>query len=42
MSNLIVNAPENKSIPPIEAGTYAAICTGIIDLGEQFNKTYNN
>ena len=42
MSNLIVNAPENKSIPPIEAGAYAAICTSIIDLGEQYNKTFNN
>lgn len=29
-------------IPPIEAGSYPAICYGVIDLGEQVDKKYNN
>ena len=41
MSNLVVSAPEQKSIPIIEAGTYAAVCVSIIDLGEHYNKTYD-
>lgn len=28
-------------IEPIEPGTYAAVCYGLVDLGEQFSKTYN-
>lgn len=42
MSNLTVSAPENSSIPPIEAGAYPAVCIGIIDIGEQYNKAYDN
>lgn len=32
-------------IPPVEPGVYIAICTGVIDLGEQYSekyKTYSN
>lgn len=42
MSNLTVSAPENSSIPPIEAGAYPAVCIAIIDIGEQYNKAYDN
>lgn len=42
MSNFTVSAPETSSIAPIEPGTYAAVCTAIIDLGEHYNKTYDN
>ena len=42
MSNLTVSAPETKSIPIIEAGTYAAVCISIIDLGEHYNQNFDN
>lgn len=37
-------AKKKESIPPVEAGTYAAVCVGVVDLGEQYNekfKSYN-
>ena len=39
--SFIVSAPEGNSIPLIEAGTYAAICVGIIDVGEQYSEAYD-
>jgi hypothetical protein len=29
-------------IPPIEGGTYMAICVGVIDVGEQYNQNFKN
>ena len=29
-------------IPPLEGGTYMAICVGVVDLGEQYNSNYKN
>ena len=29
------------TIPPMEAGTYPAVCVGIVDLGEQHNTMWN-
>lgn len=42
MSNLTVSAPENSKIPPIDPGTYPAVCVAIIDIGEQYNEQYDN
>lgn len=28
--------------PPVEPGVYMAVCTGIIDLGEQYSEKYKN
>lgn len=41
MSNFTVSAPVGSSIPIIEAGAYPAVCVSIIDIGEQYNKTYD-
>ena len=41
MSNFKVSAPEGSSIPIMEAGAYPAVCIGIIDIGDQFNKVYD-
>lgn len=30
----------NSGIPPIEAGTYPAVCYGLVDLGEQYSEAY--
>lgn len=39
--SLIVSAPEGGSKwPLLEAGTYPAVCTGIIDIGEHDNPMY--
>lgn len=37
---LIVKVKKSNPIPPIEGGTYPAVCCGIIDLGEQRNEAY--
>lgn len=29
-------------LPPMEAGTYPAICTGVVDLGEQYSEKFKN
>lgn len=42
MSNLTVSAPEGSKIPPIEPGTYPAVCVSIIDIGEQYNEQFDN
>lgn len=40
----LISKSKGESVPPIEAGTYQAVCTGIIDIGlqrsEKFEKTY--
>ena len=38
---LTVNANSTSSIAPIPEGTYLAVCGLLVDLGDQFNKTYN-
>lgn len=39
--SLIVSASAGGTIEPIEAGTYTAVCYGLIDLGEQYSETYD-
>lgn len=31
-----------KSIPPVPAGGYLAVCVGVFDLGEQYSEKYKN
>lgn len=41
--SLIVSAPDGGSKwPLLEAGTYPAVCIGIIDIGEHENSMYDN
>lgn len=40
--SLITTAKAGSSIPLLEAGTYPAICYGIVDIGVQYNETYKN
>lgn len=42
MSSLTVCAPEGSKIPPIEPGTYPAVCVSIIDIGEHYNEKFDN
>lgn len=42
MSNLIVKGEERNRYPLLEAGGYLARCYAIIDIGEQYNKIYDN
>ena len=37
---LIVKEPEGSNIPPIEEGTYIAVCKSIIDLGDQWSEKF--
>ena len=37
---LIVKVKKSNPIPPIEGGTYPAVCVGVVDLGEQLNEHY--
>lgn len=37
---LIVKRKPKTTYPPVEAGTYAAVCVGIIDIGEQYSPTF--
>mgnify|MGYP001625322819 CR=1 FL=1 len=39
--SLISSAKSGSSITPIDAGTYAAVCYGMIDLGMQYSEQYN-
>lgn len=42
---LNVKNTKKASLPPIEAGTYTAVCVGVVDLGEQYSekfKKYND
>lgn len=38
--SLTVNASAKSTIAPIPEGTYLAVCGLLVDLGDQFNKTY--
>lgn len=42
MMSLKLKKKKAAKIPPIEGGTYMAICVGVIDLGEQYNQNYKN
>lgn len=37
---LIAKVKKSNPIPPIEGGTYPAVCVGVIDLGEQLNEKF--
>lgn len=30
------------ALPPLPGGTYQAICIGVVDIGTQFNKIFQN
>ena len=30
------------AIPPLPSGTYPAVCVGVVDIGDQYNKTFQN
>ena len=38
--SLKIKKKSGSSVPPMEAGTYQAVCVGIIDLGEQYSETF--
>lgn len=38
--SLKIKKKSGSSVPPIEAGTYPAVCVGIVDLGEQYSETF--
>jgi hypothetical protein len=38
--SLIAKASGGTRVPPIDEGSYVAVCCGIVDLGEQENKKY--
>ena len=38
--SLKIKKRPGSSIPPIDAGTYPAVCVGIVDLGEQYSETF--
>ena len=43
--SLRIKKKSGSSVPPIDAGTYPAVCVGIVDLGVQYSETfkkYNN
>ena len=37
---LRVRKRSGPAIPPMDAGTYAAVCVGVVDLGEQYSETF--
>lgn len=40
--SLIVKEPEgNSKFPPIEPGTYPAVCCGVLDVGEHYSELYD-
>lgn len=39
--SLIVKESSGASTPPIDEGTYAAICSSVIDLGDQYNEKFD-
>ena len=39
--SLKVKNKKGQSLPPIDGGTYPAVCVGIVDLGEQHNEKFN-
>ena len=38
--SLKIKKKMSSDIPPMEGGTYLAVCVGIVDLGEQYNQTF--
>lgn len=38
--SLKIKRKSGPSVPPLDAGTYPAVCVGIIDLGEQYSETF--
>ena len=38
--SLKIKKKSGSSVPPMEAGTYPAVCVGIVDLGEQYNEAF--
>lgn len=38
--SLRIKKKSGPSVPPMEAGTYPAVCVGIVDLGEQYSETF--
>lgn len=39
---LNVKKKKGSSLPPMDAGTYPALCIGIVDLGEQYSEKFKN
>lgn len=39
--SLKVKNKKGPSLPPIDGGTYPAVCVGVVDLGEQHNEKFN-
>lgn len=39
---LKVKKKSGSSVPPIDGGTYPAVCIGLIDMGEQYSDLYKN
>lgn len=38
--SLRIKKKSGSSVPPMDAGTYPAVCVGIVDLGEQYSEMY--
>lgn len=38
--SLKIKKKSGASVPPMEAGTYSAVCIGVVDLGEQYSETF--
>ena len=38
--SLRIKKKSGSSVPPMDAGTYPAVCVGIVDLGEQYSETF--
>ena len=38
---IIAKAGSENKIKPLEAGTYLAVCSGLIDLGIQYNEKFD-
>jgi len=38
--SLKIKKKSGPSVPPMDAGTYPAVCVGIVDLGEQYSETF--
>lgn len=39
--SLKVKNKKGPSLPPVDGGTYQAVCIGVVDLGEQRNEKFN-
>lgn len=38
--SLKIKRKTGPSVPPMEAGTYSAVCVGVVDLGEQYSEQF--